>query len=437
MPAGSERGVSGPSAGRALRLLAVFVALPASAVLLWGCSVLGGDEDAAPADAAGATGVTPDDSAAADAAGATDATLDDPAALDGEPAGDSEATMEELGPPADRPFVSADAALAAEISLPPGFAAVRWAEGFEEPSALALAPDGSLFVAERGGTVWLLKTPQAPDPFAPAGRFADAEPGLLGLAVASGLRVYLSDGRRVTVAEDADGDGAADTVTFLVRELATTERRNAGLTLGPEGHLYISLMATCGGFCTPADAAAGSIVALNLENRALRVVATGLHQPSALAFAPDGTAWLTHARASLVCGLPGAVVAVREGNDYAGPQCGGESGGARSASLAFGEGVVPRALVWSTSERLPPDLSGGFFVALAADQDGGSGRVQFVRVAGDGELSVRDFAAGFQDPVALAVDADGMIYVADAGPGVIYRIGPPLESDTTASAHAD
>jgi hypothetical protein len=252
------------------------------------------------------------------------------------------------------------------------------------------------------------------------------------------LRVYLSDGSRVTLAEDSDGDGAAETITPLVREISTLDRSNAGLTLGPDGSLYISLAATCGAFCTQADAAAGSVVAIDPENRALRVVATGLEQPSALAFAPGGAPWMVRARGSSLCGMPDVVVTVQDGVDCAGILCGsGEASLDAPESIALGEGSGLRALVWFASELLPPDLSGGFFVAFAADEAGAAGSVQFVQRDADGRLSVRDFATGFDDPVALAAGSDGMPYVADAGRGVIYWIGPPLESDTSAAVLED
>ena len=65
------------------------------------------------------------------------------------------------------------------------------------------------------------------------------------------------------------------------------------------------------------------------------------------------------------------------------------------------------------------------------------GSVQFVQRDADGRLLVRDLATGFDDPVALAVGFNGMLYVSDAGRGVIYWIGPPLESDTSAAALED
>ncbi len=39
----------------------------------------------------------------------------------------------------------------AEIEVPAGFTASRWAEGLDQPIAMAFSPDGRLFVAERGG----------------------------------------------------------------------------------------------------------------------------------------------------------------------------------------------------------------------------------------------------------------------------------------------
>lgn len=74
---------------------------------------------------------------------------------------------------------------------------------------------------------------------------------------------------------------------------------------------------------------------------------------------------------------------------------------------------------------------------FSADEAGAVGSVQFVQRNADGRLLVRDFGTGFDDPVALAAGSDGMLYVSDAGRGVIYWIGPSLESDTSAAALED
>ena len=56
--------------------------------------------------------------------------------------------------------------LVAEPSLPRGFVARDVAPGvvWEDPVALAFAPDGSLFVAERKGVVWVVRGESRLDP---------------------------------------------------------------------------------------------------------------------------------------------------------------------------------------------------------------------------------------------------------------------------------
>ena len=48
---------------------------------------------------------------------------------------------------------SAPAAARAELALPDGFAEIPIAEGLADPTALAYAPDGRMFIAEKAGRV--------------------------------------------------------------------------------------------------------------------------------------------------------------------------------------------------------------------------------------------------------------------------------------------
>src|SRR5262245_55395003 len=71
----------------------------------------------------------------------------------------------------------------AVITQPSGFQEVLVASGLNTPAAMEFAPDGRLFVAEKGGTLRVIQNGQLlPTPFFTANVSADGERGLLGIA---------------------------------------------------------------------------------------------------------------------------------------------------------------------------------------------------------------------------------------------------------------
>src|SRR5437762_9313319 len=68
-------------------------------------------------------------------------------------------------------------------TLPAGFSETRVATGLASPTAMAIAPDGRIFVAEKGGTLRVVKnsSPLA-TPFLTVSVSTQSERGLLGVA---------------------------------------------------------------------------------------------------------------------------------------------------------------------------------------------------------------------------------------------------------------
>ncbi len=133
--------------------------------------------------------------------------------------------MPTASPPAIDQSESGDLA----VTVPPGFTVEVVAEGLANPTAVVPAPGGKLFVAEKGGTVWVIDDGgRRPEFFIDlSAEVNDAgERGLLGLAIDPNFEedgwVYLS----FTVDPIAgEPDEPADTVTYgrLVRYRATGE----------------------------------------------------------------------------------------------------------------------------------------------------------------------------------------------------------------------
>ena len=319
-----------------------------------------------------------------------------------------------------------------EITLPPGFEALRWADGLDQPTALAFGPDGRLFVTERRGRVWTFRDRDRNGRAEPGTLYAEGLADLAGIAVASDTSVYLSDHGRISLATDLDHDGVTDTVAPVVEGLPTGLNQNNGIAIGPDGSLYVAVGATCHA-CVEQNHLAASIVALDFRTGVLSVYATGFHNPVDLAFAPDGGLWVTDGGTTAPCAAADELNRVEADAHYGWPSCAAvPTAGppARGPALDLGPDAGVAGLAWLELDLFPPDLSGGFFVALAlpaSDTAVAGGQLIFVASQPDGGMRRRAFALGFERPLAVRVGPDGALYVADAGRGVIYRIGAPLE----------
>ena len=315
----------------------------------------------------------------------------------------------------------------AEIEVPAGFTASRWAEGLDQPIAMAFSPDGRLFVAERGGRVWTLRDTNGDGAADPRVLFVDGLNELRGIAIESDRRIYVSDRGRVSQATDTDGDGRGADLEALVFGLPTGRHQNNGIAVGPDGLLYITLGSTCND-CIEVDPRSASILTLDLDSGELRQYASGLRNPFALTFTPDGDLWATDNGSEPPCATPDELNRIVAERHYGWPYCVSEAapfGAEREPDLELGLSPDAAGLVWFDSASFPALFRDGLYVALAGTRIGDpqiARQVRFVQLGANGVASVRDFATGFSRPRALAAGRDGALYVADFDLGVIYRI---------------
>jgi glucose/arabinose dehydrogenase len=119
----------------------------------------------------------------------------------------------------------------------------------DAPTAGAVGPDGTLYVAERAGTVRPLTDDGAGDPVVDLSEetTTDGERGLLGLAFAEdGGELYLSftdlDGHTVVDAVEVDeGDVQAERRTVFTLEQPFANHNGGDVQVGPDGMLYLGL----------------------------------------------------------------------------------------------------------------------------------------------------------------------------------------------------
>src|SRR5262245_11272647 len=80
-------------------------------------------------------------------------------------------------------LLAAHSARPAHAAVPQGFADTILATGLQAPTAMAFAPDGRLFVTQKGGQVRIIKNGALlPQPFLTVSVATEKERGLLGIA---------------------------------------------------------------------------------------------------------------------------------------------------------------------------------------------------------------------------------------------------------------
>ena len=144
-------------------------------------------------------------------------------------------------------------------TLPPGFQETVWTQGFNTPTAQAFAPDGRLFVTEKGGNVRVV-TPAGTllsAPFVSVAPDTTQDRGLVGLAFDPGFQsnryLYLwwtkSDATgtrnrlsRFTASATSPNLAAAGSeVVLLESPMATTIHTGGAMGFGADGMLYLAV----------------------------------------------------------------------------------------------------------------------------------------------------------------------------------------------------
>ena len=202
------------------------------------------------------------------------------------------------------------------VALPQGFTQLPFAEGFgSQLTALSVAPDGRLFVTEKGGAVRVVKNGALLlQPFATLAVLGGSERGLLGIALSPNFQitgyVYVyyttaTNGAHNRISRIlALGDVAASTEEILVDlpTLSTAENHNGGaMAFGADGKLFVAVGDNANGTNAPLlTSPFGKMLRFNADgsiptdnpffastsgvNRA--IWATGLRNPYTFAFQP-------------------------------------------------------------------------------------------------------------------------------------------------------
>jgi glucose/arabinose dehydrogenase len=331
-----------------------------------------------------------------------------------------------------------------------GFAETLVASGLSEPTAMAFAPDGRLFVCQQGGQLRVIKNGALlPAPFLTVTTDATGERGLLGVTFdpnfAANQFVYVyytvtSSPRHNRVSRfTANGDTVApnsEVVVIELSDLSATIHNGGAIHFGPDGKLYIAT----GENGVPSNAQTfsnllGKILRLNSDGaipadnpfinqvagQSRAIWALGLRNPYTFAFQPGAqrmfindvgqNTWeeINLGGAGLNYGWP----------DIEGP---GNSGIFTGPIFAYGHGfgdtlgcaITGGAFYNPPVNQFPSEYVGHYFFA---DFCGG-----WIRQLNPADNSVTGFANDIESPVDLQVGPDGQLYYLSRGGGAVFKI---------------
>ncbi len=379
-------------------------------------------------------------------------TVSDPAPSPSDPAGDDESDLrEDQDPPGD-----AAPAPAADLSVALSLESVVT---MGSPIAGAVAPDGTLYLGDRSGTVHTLSADGLGDPVLDLSgeTSTESERGLLGLAVAAdGGHLYVSSTDRagssvLTSVPIVDGEVRAEDRRSFFRLAQPYPNHNGGdLHIGPDGLLYYGLgdggsagdpleagqdLSTPLGALLRLDPEGGDPYAvpadnpfLDVDGAAPEIVAYGLRNPWRFSFDPaTGDVWIGDVGQNRweevnripLAALPGANLgwnlmeglepfAGEEPDDHVPPVYTYATGGPEGCAVTGG--VVYRG-------PAIPELDGVYLYA-----DSCNGTIRGLVVDAGGQI-VEQAELGIDGGrvVAFVVDPDGEVLVLDLD-GAIRRI---------------
>lgn len=312
------------------------------------------------------------------------------------------------------------------------------AKGLTRPAGVAVAPDGTVFVAEADGQrIDRVAADAAHTVTALAGAGVDGHvdgPGAqarfrwpLGLALGRDGTIYVADS--VNNAIRAVAPDAAHTVTTYAGSGS-----NGGFADGPGATAQFNDPVAV------AVAPDGAVLVADLYNNRIRRIDPGaghtvttfagstagfadgpaatarLNSPSGVAVAADGTVYVldTYNQAIRRIGTDAAhtVTTLVGGNGY-------------PAALVDGDGVTARlgaqqGLAWQGGRLFVADVASGRVRVVTPGADAAATRVATLAGSGRSAFADGDGAhAAFALPTGLAADAAGHLYVADAGNGAV------------------
>jgi glucose/arabinose dehydrogenase len=345
-------------------------------------------------------------------------------------------------------------------TLPAGFTETTIASGITNPTAMAFAPDGRIFVCQQAGQLRVIKNNVLlTTPFLTVTVSSAGERGLLGIAFdpnfATNQFIYIYYTATTPAIHNrvsrftANGDVAVPGSELVLLDLnnlsAATNHNGGAIHFGPDGKLYIAVGENANSANSQSLAnLLGKILRINPDgtipsdnpttfpgiagsttgvNRAIWSV--GLRNPYTFAFQNGtGRLFIDDVGENTWEEINDGIV----GSNYGWPTCEGTCGtaGLRNPLFQYGHGsssttgcAITGGVFYNPQiVRFPGSYLGKYFFA-----DNCSG---WVRLFNPATSAATDFASGISSPVDLQVGPDGnLYYLARGGTGVVTRVQYP------------
>lgn len=363
-----------------------------------------------------------------------------------------------------------DATPAVAATLPPGFAETQIASGLPNPTAMAFAPDGRLFVCLQGGAVRVIKNGALlPAPFVSLSVNSNGERGLLGIAFDPAFLtnpfVYLYYTTSTAPIHNrisrftANGDVAApgsETVLFELDNLTAATNHNGGaIHFAADGKLYVGV----GENATPSNAQSlsnvlGKILRLNADGsipsdnpfynqttgNARAIWALGLRNPFTFAFDPlSGRMFINDVGQNTFEEINDGI----EGANYGWPDSEGPTSNPNHTGplYHYSHGAGPFtgcSITGGTFYNPPVAQFPAQYAGLYFFGDFCSGWINTYNPVTE---AVATFASGVSLGVDLQVGPEGSLYyLARGSGGALYRVshtGSPTPHTLTLYLHGD
>jgi len=339
---------------------------------------------------------------------------------------------------------------AGAATLPAGFTETQ-ISGLSNPTAMAIAPDGRIFVCLQGGQLRVIKNGALlPTPFVTVTVDPSGERGLLGIAFDPNfatnnfLYVYYtvpgSPPHNRVSRFTANGDVAVvpSEVPILDLENLSASNHNGGaIHFGPDGKLYIAT----GENAVPAHAQTlanrlGKILRINSDGTipgdnpffntsgaSKEIWAYGLRNPFTFAFQPGTTRMFINdvgqnAWEEINDGIAGS----NYGWNICEGACNPPNANLRDPLFQYGHGFGPTtgcaiaggAFYNPGTVQFPASYVGKYFFAELC-----SG---WIRLMDPSNNTATGFASGISQPVDLAVGSDGSLYYLARGSSSVFRV---------------